>query len=127
MAKERCVFLHTDGARSYLLGQNRKRKLDGVIHDYVVHKKKKIGGNWITPHYVQLFRHVMADGSAVCTKGGTQIIDRFWRTLREHMGSHGVSVNKQLWANRVRSAQWTYWHQGQDLWLQTGTMLKELE
>ena len=29
--KGRCVFLHTDGARSYMIGVNRKNQLDGVI------------------------------------------------------------------------------------------------
>ena len=38
--KGRCVFIHTDGARSYKLGLNRKRKIEGIIHDLVVHKKK---------------------------------------------------------------------------------------
>ena len=27
---------------------------------------------------------------------------------------------------RVRSAQWAYWHRGQDLWLETGRMLQRL-
>jgi hypothetical protein len=124
--KSRCVFLHTDGARSYKLGENRDRQLTGVVHDFVVHKKKKIGGKWVKPKYVQLFRHRMHDGSVVCTKGGTQIIDRFWRSLREHMGTRSIKVSRNLWTNRVRAAQWAFWHQGEDLWQKTGEMLKDL-
>ena len=39
--KGRCILLHTDGARSYKLGIDRKDHLDGVVHDFVVHKPKK--------------------------------------------------------------------------------------
>jgi hypothetical protein len=109
LLKGRRVFLQSDGARSYKLGLNRKRRLDGVIHDYVVHKKKKVRGKWIRPKYVQLFRHIMPDGSVVCTKGGTHIIDWCWQHLRQHMGHRHISVNRSLWSARVRSAQWEYW------------------
>ena len=125
--KGRCVLLHTDGARSYKLGENRKRKLDGVIHDYVVHKRKKRNGQWCKPKYVQLFRHTMPDGTIVCTKGGSQIIDRCWRHIREHVGSRSVKCMRTRFANRIRSAQWTYWNKGADLWQKTGEMLKDLE
>ena len=123
--KGRCVFLHSDGARSYKLGMNRKRTLDGVIHDYVVHKKKKMSGKWVRPKYVQLFRHRMPDGSVVCTKGGTQIIDRVWRHIREHQKFRSPVVNRRLWLNRIRGSQWLYWNMGQDLWSKTGDMLKD--
>ena len=125
--KGRCVFVHTDGARSYKLGMNRKRKLDGIIHDYVVHKKKKVKGRWVKPHYVQLFRHKMPDGSVVCTKGGTQIIDRCWRSLREQLGSRSAGTNLVAWRHRLRAAQWYYWNRGEDLWEKTGEMLRNLE
>ena len=124
--KGRWVFIHTDGARSYKLGMNRKRTLDGVIHDYVVHKKKKIGGKWTTPKYVQLFQHTMPDKSVVYTKGGTQIIDRFWRTLRKHLEGRSPSVNRVGFENRVRAAQWEYWNMGTDLWAKTGEMLRSI-
>jgi len=125
--KGRCVFLHTDGARSYKLGINRKRFLAGVVHDYVVHKKKKIGGNWVKPKYVQLFRHKLPDGTVVCTKGGTQIIDRVWRHIREQMTGRKLTTNRRLWENRIRGAQWLYWYQGQDLWAKTGEMLESIQ
>lgn len=45
--KGRRILLHTDGARSYKIGRNRKDKIEGVIHDYVVHKLKvNRAGNW---------------------------------------------------------------------------------
>ena len=124
--KGRCVFLHTDGARSYKMGANRKRAIDGIVHDFVVHKKKKINGQWVRPKYLQLFRHRMPNGEAICTKGGTQIIDRVRRHVREIMGSRSPAVNQRSWDNRVRSAQWLFWNMGQDLWSKTGHMLAEL-
>ena len=112
--KGRCVFLHTDGARSYRMGDNRKRALGGVIHDFIVHKKKFIGGKWVHPKYVQLFRHRLPNGKVICTKGGTQIIDRIWRHIREVVSSRSPAVNKLAWDNRVRSTQWLYWNTGLD-------------
>ena len=38
---------------------------------------------------------------------------------------HRVVGSKALRV-RVRSAQWAYWHRGQDLWLETGRMLQRL-
>ena len=123
--KGRCVFLHTDGARSYKLGINRKRKLEGVIHDYVIHKKK-VNGKWVRPKYVELFGHVLPDGTTVCTKGGSQIIDRVWHHIREHVMKRSITISRKLWYNRVRSAQWLYWNSGEDSWAETGNMFMEL-
>ena len=39
--------------------------------------------------------------------------------LERRVGSKALRV-------RVRSAQWAYWHRGQDLWLETGRMLQRL-
>ena len=51
--KGKDVVLHTDGARAY------KLKLPGVIHDNVVHQKKKmlLGGKlrWVLPKYTKTF------------------------------------------------------------------------
>jgi hypothetical protein len=124
--KNRCVFLHTDGARSYKLGLNRKRKLNGVVHDYVVHKKKKVAGKWVKPRYVQLFRHRMPSGAVVCTKGGTQIIDRIWRHIGEQQKFRNPIANRRLWHNRIRASQWMYWNMDTDVWMKTGEMFKDL-
>ena len=35
------VFLHTDGAKSYKIGINRKDQMPGAVHDYAVHRLKK--------------------------------------------------------------------------------------
>ncbi len=93
--------------------------MDGVIHDFVVHKKKKIKGKWVKPTYVHLFRHELPDGETVVTQGGTQIIDRIWGSLRKHMGTRAVSSGVALTAARVRSAQWCIWHSRADWWLKT--------
>ena len=92
----------------------------------MVHKKKKVNGKWSRPKYVQLFRHRMPDGSVICTKGGTQIIDRIWRHVRAVMGSRSPAINQRSWDDRVRSAQWLFWNTGQDLWSKTGEMFAEL-
>ena len=63
--KSRCVILHTDGARSYKLSQ----KLDGVYHDFVIHKKKKVKGRWLRPKYVKLCVHELPEGKTVFTTG----------------------------------------------------------
>ena len=91
--KGRCVFIHTDGARSHKIGMNRKTYLDGVIHDYVVHKQKKINGVWVKPKYVKLVRHKMLDGKIICTKAGTQIIDRCWKHVRKTIGERSISAS----------------------------------
>lgn len=122
--KNRKVVLSTDGARTYRL------KLPGVLHTWVVHKKKriKIAGRWtwVRPNYVKLFTHTLPDGSKLTVKGGTQIIDRFWSHLRSHLGHRNRRPGSASLARRIRSAQWTYWHRGEDLWLKTGEMLSYL-
>jgi hypothetical protein len=123
----RCVFLHSDGARSYKIGVNRKRYLDGVIHDYVVHKKKKVLGKWQKGRFAQLFRHRLPGGKVVATKGGTQIIDRVWQTLRKGLKDKKASQGQAVWDNRLRSVQWEYWNSNKDLFQATCDMVREME
>ena len=121
------VILHTGGAKSYRL---KTTFVDGILHDRVVHKKKKItvGGKtvWVRPKYVRLFVHKLPDGRVLCTKGGTQIIDRFWQFLRAHIGTRSDKVDSSSMTARVRSAQWLYWNRGEDHWLATGRMIQSL-
>ena len=76
----RSVILHTDGAKAY------KTKIPGVIHDNVVHKKKRIvvrgKAVWVKPHYTKTRTHKLPTGKTVTVKAGTQIIDRFWGHIR---------------------------------------------
>ena len=118
----RYVFLHTDGARAYKLS----RKFKGVIHDYVVHRKKKVGGRWKKPKYAQLFLHELPDGTKVACKGGTQIIDRAWSSLRKHLGQRAKNPGSSALDARVRSAQWLIWHRDKDLWAATGQLCEWL-
>ena len=121
--KGRKILLHTDGARSYKLGLNRKNTLDGVIHDYVTHKPKK-DGKFLRPKYVQLFAHSI-DGSTTHTKGGTQIIDRCWQHIRKFVGRRSAAGSSQKRMDaRVRAAQWAYWHQDDDLFLKVGEVFR---
>ena len=54
------VVLHTDSAKSY------KLKLSGVIHDAVVHYKKrvKVKGKmqWLKPRYTRVVKHKLPGG-----------------------------------------------------------------
>ncbi len=84
------------------------------------------GSTWLKPRYVQLFKHKLPNGQVIRTLGGTQIIDRAWRFLRAHIGSRNGMVGTQSVQARGRSAQWTYWHRGANLWLATGEMLATL-
>ena len=79
------IVLHTDSAKSY------KLKVPGVLHDRVVHCKKrvKVRGKWrwLQPHYVRLVRHKIpgAKGKALMVKSGTQIVERVWRFLKDRI------------------------------------------
>lgn len=114
------VVLHTDRAKSYAL------KLPGVVHDSVRHCKKrvKINGRWVwqLPTYTKLVSHRLPGGGSLKTKAGTQIIDRVWGDMKKHM-KHVKKSNARRVRLAVRSAQWSYWNRGADLWLATGEVL----
>ena len=122
--KDRNILLHTDGAKSYRIGMNRNDQMPGIVHDYVVHKMKKRGdGKKMKARYVQLFSHCI-NGKTIHAKGGTQIIDRCWVHIRKHINKRSTAKGGQRRYNsRVRSAQWTYWNMGKDLFEETGRML----
>ena len=71
--------------------------VSGIVHDWVVHKKKKIQKKgksiWIKPKYVSLVEHRMLDGTVVRAKGGTQIIDRAWAFIKKHVGNRNAHIN----------------------------------
>ena len=63
--KGRNIILHTDSARSY------KAKVAGVLHDSVVHQKKRVwkGRKWIwqPPTFVRIAKHTLPDaGGGSC-------------------------------------------------------------
>ena len=104
--KHRRVILHTDGARSY------KLKIDGVLHDWVVRKKKrvKLGGKWVwlKPAFTKIRYHNVPDQSKprgtkrLWVKCGTQVIDRAWGELRRAVGKGKVKeVNSAFLRNKV--------------------------
>ena len=78
--KDKHVILYTDAAKSY------KCKIPGVVHDKVIHCKKKVknGGKWKSqmPNYVRVVAHkVPGQKALVRCKAGTQVIYRAWRLL----------------------------------------------
>ena len=120
--KDRCIILHTDAAKSY------KMKTTGVLHDNVRHCKKKVKvkgkWQWRKPCYVKMAKHKdPATGHIIKTKGGTQIIDRVWRFLKDRIVlNQNVSVGSPLLRAKIRSAQYEYWHRDEDLWLACGVL-----
>ena len=121
---DRNVILHTDGAKTY------KMKVPGVLHDNVVHKKKKVMVRgkpvWVKPHYTKTWKHKLPNGKSVTVKAGTQIIDRFWGHLRAFLKHAPRKVGSIALARKIRAAQWTYWHRTQNFWVATGQMLQDL-
>jgi hypothetical protein len=79
---DRKVILHADSA-------NYRTKVSGVLHDAVVHCKKKriIRGKvtWAAPQYVRVTTHKVAKGKILKVKSGTQHIDRAWRFLKKRV------------------------------------------
>ena len=59
-------------------------------------------------------------------KGGMHIMNRFWHHLRGYLKCRSHAVGSISMNTRIRSAQWAYWHRDEDLWLETGNMLKRL-
>ena len=120
----RKVILHTDSAKSY------KAKVPGMVHDAVVHAKKKVRkGNktsWKAPQYVRVVSHKLPDGRILKVKAGTQHIDRAWRFLKDrlrrnqHVKAGSLAIRRQ-----IRSAQYEYWFRGADLWEKTGALVTE--
>ena len=118
------IVLHTGSAKTYLL------KVDGMLHDNVVHKKKKkfIKGKfvWFRPKYTKLFVHKIPGGRTLHVKGGTQVVDRVWRFVEDGMKGQTAKVGSVTIAAKIRSGQWEYWHSGEDLWAATGHMVQKL-
>ena len=53
--------------------------------------------------------------------GGTQIIDRFWRTLRRAKVGRSCAIGTDGLARRVRACQWDFWMRGEDKWAAMGS------
>ncbi|CAE7212292.1 unnamed protein product [Symbiodinium sp. CCMP2592] len=123
--RDRKVVLHTDSAKSY------KAKVDGVIHDRVVHCKKRVKINgkyqWTSPKYVTMVTHkVPGSNKKLKVKSGTQIIDRAWRFLKDRIAiNQNVKAGSSLLRAKLRSAQYDYWFKNSDLWLASGELCTE--
>ena len=99
------VILHTDAAKSYRV------KVAGVVHDNVVHCKKRIKvkgkWRWQRPTYVRMTSHRPLPGTkkTVKVKVGTQTIDRAWRYFKDRivLNQHCRAGSRRLRA-KLRSA-----------------------
>ena len=117
----RQIILHTDSAKSY------KLKVPDVLHDHVVHKKKrvKVGTKfrWIAPKYVGMQRRkVPGPKKVIKCKSGIQIIDRCGKFFKARLNINQSRVGSQLLKLQLRSAQNEYWRRGQDFWIDTGVL-----
>lgn len=122
--QDRKVVLHSDSARSY------KLKLPGVVHDSVVHCKKRIKVNgkyvWVKPKYVKVSARKLPNGKKLQVKAGTQHIDRAWRFLKDRLDLNQFLAPGTVGLRaKIRSAQYEYWHRGDDLWVHTGLLVKQ--
>ena len=105
IAQRSPMILHTDSARSY------KAKVRGVLHDSVVHQKKrvKVRGKfvWKSPNFVKLVTHKLPCGKKLRVKAGTQIIDRTWRFIKDRLRlNQFTKVGSSLLRAQIRSAQY---------------------
>lgn len=123
----RRVILHTDAAKSYRV------KVDGVLHDRVVHCKKRVKGKdgkwrWKNPTYVNIVRHKDPVSQKVLrVKSGTQIIDRAWQFLKDLLiVNQNSKVGSVSLRSQIRSAQYEYWRRNQDFWVGTGELVQWL-
>lgn len=91
-------------------------------------KKAKINGKvcWLQPQYTKVYTLKLPGGKNLKVKSGTQTIDRFWRHLREELKGVNRKPGNQPMTRKIRSAQWTYWHKGTNLWEATGRMIQTL-
>ncbi|CAE7779757.1 unnamed protein product [Symbiodinium sp. CCMP2456] len=119
------VIRHTGSAKSY------KAKVRGVLHDKVVHCKKRVKVNgklrWLNPKYVGIVTHkIPGTQETLKVKSGTQIIDRAWRFLKDRiaMNQH-CKAGSSLLRGKLRSAQREYRFKNQDLWLACGDLCRE--
>ncbi|CAK0871222.1 unnamed protein product [Prorocentrum cordatum] len=114
--KGRNVTFHTDGAKSY------KLKQPGVVHDWVVHQKKRKPVNGNKKRYHDVPEPLSAGAKKrIWVKTGTQITDGIWRELRRFVGKK-KAVGSALVKQKVRSFQWMHWNRGKDLRHETGAM-----
>ena len=102
-----------------------KMKLPGVVHDAVVHKKKRVKRNgkwvWLKPTFVRISKHTLPDGRRISCKAGTQIVDCAWKFIKARLcRNQYVKSSSLLLTARICSAQWEYWNRHRDLWLCTG-------
>ena len=120
--KDKKLILHTDAAKSY------RCKVPGLLHDNVVHCKKRVKVNgkwrWKRPTFVRLVTHAIpGTKKKITVKAGTQVIDRAWRFLKERINiNQGCRVGSSLLRAKLRSAQYQYWYKNSDLWAATGEL-----
>ena len=89
----------------------------------MVHAKKRkvIKGKmrWVKPAYVKVVKHKLAGTNKVLkVKGGTQVIDRAWRYIKERLTlNQNTIVGSRLLLAQIQAAQYQYWYKNEDPWM----------
>ena len=86
-------IIHTDGAKAYaelhrMTGKPVYRRLN-LWRTWVRHSRKKNR----PVQFCRLRRVILADGSRVWRKGGTQKLDGYWALLRKEVARRGVRTS----------------------------------
>ncbi len=103
-----------------------KNSMLGILRDFVVHTKENIKTKrktfLIKPKFTRPLTHKMPTQprKKLTTMASTQIIDRFWRELRSSLVDVSSKVSSCSLRCHVRSAQWVYWHRGDDASARSG-------
>eukprot|EP00971_Amphidinium_carterae_P297777 5916357-Amphidinium_carterae.1 len=72
----------------------------------MVHQRKKIGGKWVRPKYVQRTEVTLEDVSTLKLYKGTQLIDGLWKCMRTTTIYQCRSLQSDVVESFVRLAQW---------------------
>ena len=81
---------------------------------------------WVKPHYTKVYTIKLPDRGRLKVKSGTQVIDRFWGTLRTFLKNSSRVPGSQQLVRKIRSAQFTYWNRNSNMWKATGRMFHSL-
>jgi hypothetical protein len=106
-----------------LQSHTKPRRVESFI-DNVIHEKKrvKVRGKfkWQAPAYVRLVKPACPKTrKTAVVKSGTTIVDQVWECLKFKAKVGSANLRAQL-----RSAQYEYWHMGQDLWMHAGVLCR---
>ena len=79
---------------------------------------------WVRPKYTKLVTHKpKGERRHLRVMAGTQVIDRFWASLRSQTRKSSAKAGSHALRRKVRAAQWLHWNRGSDLWLKSADFM----